>query len=534
MILGDPKRWDELAEAGIYGTVTLDEMLRRAARARGEDIAVSDHAGNAATWSELDRKADRLADFLLDLGLKQDDVVVVLSGANLRSIVSLMGISRAGMIAMPLSPLVGALEAGAIAESANARAIIADEQVGPCKTADTAAIAAFAAFNVRFLLGFGDMLPDGVIGLDEMLEGSIDAAGETSGALRGGRASDHVFVLTADGDDSNRFLAPRNHGQLAATAMPLALQGRISSASVLATPILPTSLNGLSLLACWLISSARLHFLAPWEPGDMVSGATEAEATHIALPGRLMATVGEIPDDVTLIRMWRDTVDSNAAGDAHALDTASLGEAGLMVWSGETQRNHIPLGGLCLDGETPPAILTPRIQGVVHKAENAVEPGSLMRGPLCVRGAGTPVMGFPKDPTGQDRFVDNGFMLTALRGELVEADGPKVRVLGSAGRTLKLGSMAFDPEAVDALYSQIEGVEDAAAIPVKHPVLGHVLTMAYTGDTTLSLKDVVAQLEASGISAHKIPASIAHVEAILRDGDGRPARDKRALAQMAG
>ena len=31
MILGDPDKWDAYAEAGIYGELTLDELLRRAA-----------------------------------------------------------------------------------------------------------------------------------------------------------------------------------------------------------------------------------------------------------------------------------------------------------------------------------------------------------------------------------------------------------------------------------------------------------------------------------------------------------------------
>ena len=116
-------------------------------------------------------------------------------------------------------------------------------------------------------------------------------------------------------------------------------------------------------------------------------------------------------------------------------------------------------------------------------------------------------------------------MLTGLRGELAEADGPVVRVLGAMGKSVRTGQIALDLAEVDTLYAGIEGLEDAAAVPVKHPILGHVLTMAYVGQAELMLEDVAEALEAAGISAYKMPVSLLRVDAIPRDADGAVARN---------
>ena len=90
---------------------------------------------------------------------------------------------------------------------------------------------------------------------------------------------------------------------------------------------------------------------------------------------------------------------------------------------------------------------------------------------------------------------------------------------------LKPSGIALDLAEVDTLYAGIEGLEDAAAVPVKHPILGHVLTMAYVGQAELMLEDVAEALEAAGISAYKMPVSLLRVDAIPRDADGAVARN---------
>ena len=525
MILGDPDKWDAYAEAGIYGELTLDELLRRAAIDHHAETALTCDEGIGAlrsmTWGELDTRVSRLSEFMRDLGLKQDDPVIVLAGAGPEAVTALLALSRAGMIAVPLSPVTGAREAASIAETLGVRAIIAESRVGPRELAQVAAMAAFSAFNIRFLLGFGAALPDGVIGLDDVLENDAADNGSAPGAIRGGRASDHVFVMTRDGDGEERCFPARNHGQLIAATLPLVAYGAFSANSIIATPLIPSSLAGLSLLSAWLINRAQMHFLPSWESEGIAEAAVAAGATHLVVAGRACGELGSTGEEMTLIRTWRDTMDADADATSSVIDAVSLGEAALMVYrGGETHGNIIPLPGLRLDGEGEPASLEPRIQGIVHKAGSTVEPGSLMRGHLSVRGPGTPVMAYSKDEAGKARFVDNSFMLTGLRGELIEADGPAVRVLGPMGKQLRTGQIPLDLSDVDTLYVSVEGIDDAAALPVGHAVLGHVLAMAYVGPAELTLEDVAGMLEETGVSAYKVPVSLLRVEEIPRDADG--------------
>lgn len=273
MILGDPKKWDELAEAGVYGTLTLDEMLQRAAAEEsGTQAALGDFVNEALTWAQLEARVARIADFLLDQGLKRDDTVVSLCGGGVNAIVTLLALSRAGMVALPLSPLTGARDLAEICEQFGARAIITETRVGPRQTAQTAAMAAFSAFHIRFLMAWGADLPDGVISLDEVLDLPPDENQTPATAMRGGRASDHVFVMTGDGDGDSRAFPARNHGQLVATAMPLTLKARLTANSVIATPMVASSLCGLSIVAAWLMTRSHLHYLPAWQ----VDGFAEA------------------------------------------------------------------------------------------------------------------------------------------------------------------------------------------------------------------------------------------------------------------
>ena len=542
MILGDPQKWDAYAEEGIYGQLTLDELLRRTAAAFGDDTAVvSAHAGKGAvelTWSDLDVRADRLAHFLLDLGLKQDDLVIVLAGASSEALVSLFGLTRAGMIAMPLTPAMGTPDIGDIASRLGAKAIITEAHTGPRATANTAALAAFSAFDVRFLLGFGDDLPDGVIALDSVIAGDLECEA-FKGPMRGGRAADHVALVTVDTTGNHRSFAARNHGQLVAAALPVVAYGRLDRDETIASAMVPCSLASIAgVILPWLLTRCRLLLLPSWDAEGLAANAASGGATIVALPGALENIAGEaLAADMRVIRLWRGTVlvrGTGASADDKLLDVVSLGEAGLIVHAAGTVHNHIPLDGLRLGGTSGSSILEPRVQGILHKAGSAIAPGSMLRGPLAVRGPGTPVMAYPRDEAGKDDFSANGFMQTGLRGEVVDAEGPGIQVLGALHGEKTSGGLPVDLAMADSAFAALASVSDAAALMREHPVLGGVVAMAYVSDGPVEMETIEGQLDALGCAANLYPVELVRVKAIPRDTAGNVLRGDLAALRLAG
>src|ERR1700712_1134422 len=108
MILGTPNAFPG---DGVYGRATLDDLFRRAALRDVEAIALidpphrtsfMDGAPGRLTWAQADRAISAMARTLRQLGLPTDAVVAVQLPNAIESIIALLGVIRAGMIAAPL------------------------------------------------------------------------------------------------------------------------------------------------------------------------------------------------------------------------------------------------------------------------------------------------------------------------------------------------------------------------------------------------------------------------------------------------
>jgi len=101
MILGDPKI------EGIPAT-TLDDLFRRAAMRRPDAIALADPpnretftdgAPRRLTFAEADRAISAIASQLRQLRLQTDSIVGVQLPNTVESVLTILGVVRAGMIA---------------------------------------------------------------------------------------------------------------------------------------------------------------------------------------------------------------------------------------------------------------------------------------------------------------------------------------------------------------------------------------------------------------------------------------------------
>src|SRR3954464_6071850 len=178
---------------------TLDELFRRTLVRRPDAIALVDPADRAAftdgrprrlTYRQADQAISALAARLRGFGLPTDSVVAIQLPNTVESVIALLAVARAGLIAAPMPLLWRHADAAAALSRVAARALIGCQRIGDAIHGDVAMHIAMETFTIRFLCGFGANLPDGVVPVDAIFEGRA----EPPPVQRPGDAADHLAL----------------------------------------------------------------------------------------------------------------------------------------------------------------------------------------------------------------------------------------------------------------------------------------------------------------------------------------------------
>lgn len=394
MILGDDE--DGSGQAARH-SATLDSLFRRAGVRHAHGVALADSpdryritggAPRSLTFADADRAITGVAAHLRSLGLPTDAMVAIQLGNTVESVIALLGVLRAGMIAVPLPLLWRKQEIVAALGQIGAKAIITAAHVGNIRTAEIAVEAAVELFTIRHVCGFGRNLPDGVVPLDER----TPASGEFGHApARPGQAAAHVAVVTFDVTPNGPVAVARNHTQLIAGGLAVLLEaGHPQDGAILSTVPL-TSFAGLALaLVPWLLSGGTLHLHHAFEPDAFAIQRKEVGAGLIVLPGATLPALGPStqPDNATIVALWRtpERLASQPAwhGAATLVDAAAFGELGLIA----SRRKP----------GAEPALLPYGVVGAPRGAKDApsfIETVRTAEGTLGLRGPMVPTHAFP-------------------------------------------------------------------------------------------------------------------------------------------
>jgi acyl-CoA synthetase (AMP-forming)/AMP-acid ligase II len=102
--------------------------IREFAATIPDTIAITD-GSRSLTYSELDLRANRLANHLLKAGLNSGDRVAILSANRLEYPEIAAGISRAGMVIVPLDSRLGSVEIAKILDHSDTSGLIAEDSL---------------------------------------------------------------------------------------------------------------------------------------------------------------------------------------------------------------------------------------------------------------------------------------------------------------------------------------------------------------------------------------------------------------------
>lgn len=420
------------------GGPTLDDLFRRAVAARPDALALVDPADRAAftdgaarrvTWREADRAVSAIASLLKSLGLPPGTIVALQLPNVAESVLTFMGILRAGLIAAPLPLLWRQAEACAALGRVSARALISCRRVGEANHAELAMHVAAETFAIRFVCAFGHPLPDGIIPLDEVFDAALTAPAPPNerGEDPAGRPAVVTFDVTADG-----FVpVARSHRELIAAGVAVAGAAEIAPDATLLGALLTASFAGIgTTIVPWLISGATLSLHQPFNPAVLAAQVCDVAV----LPGPVLPRLAETglvgpAGPATILAVWRAPermrVGPPWTAESRIVDVPVFGEIGLLPLARRAD-------GMPADVPAPP--------------ETASASLDLMRsasGTLAVRGAMVPAHpcppGSPRGPqfnlaVGRDGFVDTLFPchLDRATGRLV-IDGPPAGLVSVGG-----------------------------------------------------------------------------------------------------
>ena len=463
-------------EAGGNCT-TLDDLFRRAGERHPDMLALADPPNRESfidgapcklTYAETDRAISALAARLRRLGLQTDTVVAMQLPNTVESVIALLGVLRAGMIAVPLPLLWRQQEMVAALKSIGAKAIVTSSRIG--STAQSTSFAELAIqvaaelFPIRYICGFGRELPDGVVPLDDIFAPSHSDFLQPS--ARPGNAAAHIAVVTFDVSADGVRAVARNHIELIAGGLgPYLESGAALDESILSTIPL-SSFAGLALtLMPWLLGGGTLNLHHAFDPSTFAAQCRKQDGGTVVLPGLALASLTEAGhvggSSKTIVALWRspERIASNAPwrGEASLVDVASFGEAGLMAGlrGADGLPVPIPYGSI----------------GAPRGAAGAITVVEALRtaaGTLALRGPMVPAHAFPP---GAERgpephltvdalgFVDTGFICRLERdSQTLVIDSPP------AGITT-IGGYRFRQNAIDWLVAEADLDAVIVALP---------------------------------------------------------------------
>ena len=404
--------------------MTLDSLFQYALRRRPDAIALADPPNRESftdgpprrmTYAQADRSISAIAARLHALGLRADAVVGIQLANTVESVLAVLGVMRAGMIAAPLPLLWRQADLVDALGRLGAQAIVTTGRVGGFAPCEIAVQVAAELFHIRHICSFGPSPPDGVVPFDDIL--SEDTTAVPPRVTRVGNAANHIALVTWNVLPSGRAAVARNHTELIAGGFATVLECGLAQDAKMLGGFLISSFAGLaSTVVPWLLSGGTLALHHGFDAAAFAAQCRNDPCDAMVVPGTLVPllqdaglldsptlknvlAIWQAPERLSIAPTWRHP-------SARLIDMLAFGEIALLgSCRGPTGRPE-PLPAY--------EMLVPRGQtGGARIAEMA----RTLTGTLSLRGPMVPRHAFPP---GVEKF--HGARLQADPGGFVDTN----------------------------------------------------------------------------------------------------------------
>lgn len=471
MILGDSEQTSAAAAPGARAT--LDDLFRRAAQRNPDRIALADPPNRAnftdgtarrLTYAQADRMVSAIAKRLRDLFLPVDAIVGIQLPNTVESVLTFLGVLRAGMIAAPLPLLWRRGDMVAALGRIGTKALITCRQVGATDHADLAMQTAADVFPIRYVCAFGAGLPDGVVALDDLYADEKAQRPQLDRARADNRAA-HLALITWEASADSLAPVARNHAEIIAGGLAVLLEGRFESGATFLSAVPPSSFAGLAVSVLpWLITGGTLVLHQPFDPETLARQLREGCDAAI-LPAPVvprLVDAGLFASNVrTVMGLWRSPERMNSAPAWRQqltafIDIACFGETCVVASRrGATGRPApLPLGIVTAPRGAPGAVLVAELIPTRNQS-------LALRGPMVPRHAYPPGTehGGVADFKTADGVVDTGYPCRAdPETQTLMLTGPPDGIAGVGGYRFALSEL-------QRLITDIDSGGRIAALP---------------------------------------------------------------------
>ncbi len=549
MILSEPERIERYTRSGIWGQNTLDALLHRTAQEAPERTALVDPPNKQQIMDQLplrlsyaraDGIVENLADTFRTLGLAPDDVVAVQLPNTIEAVLTILACLRAGLIVCPLPVIWREHELAKALPNIAPRALITAGRIFDHEHADMMRNIAAELMTVRFVLGFGSDLPDGVMSLDASISNAGPEANSTSS--KDEIDANSIATLTWSAGNSEReYTIPRSHNQWISAGLMLMLESKLQPDSNILNPYPLTSLLPLGLMSAWLLSGGTLHQHHPFSQQDFLKQLQDENITFTCLP----PTASELFNDreKALIRstltslgciLHRPVIDSiNAsplAGMSDIIIDINVLEEFVCLADrrlGGKLKLSLPYGEINKPSDSLDQITLAEtmLSGSVLKSHFSAGKLSI-RSPMMFDCHYPPTISDAMDR--QLHINTKGFVDTTFKAMLVQDEDKEIELLQKPSETFQHGGVPVATDELDNLYAACEQLSDAAALPIDDPVMGKRILAAIVPNPgiSVSFEEFKQYLAARKVAPYKIPDRMITVKSIPRGRRGEVLRDK--------
>ena len=471
MILGNP----HTPQVVSGGRATLDDVFRRGVSQRPDAVALADPPNRKAftdgaplrlTYAEVNHFVSAVAARLHRLDLPVDSVIALQLPSTVETVITLLGVLRAGMIPALLPLLWRRSDAINALSRVDAKVIITASRVGATDYGHVAMHVAAEIFPVRFVCGFGAKLADGVVPLDDIFtDQKVDPLPPVRREVN---PAAHVALITWETTPEGLVPIARNHMELIAGGLAMLLEGQLQQQAVLLGACTMSSFGGLALTVLpWLLTGGTLSLHQPFDPAVLTMQCRHDRCDTVVVPGPLVSRLAEAgvfsSDNLrAVLGFWRSPERLPVSPPwqhpkAGLVDVVVFGETALFgARRGANGRAAaIPFG---------PVVAPRGAAGAVAVAELLrTEAGTIaLRGPMVPRypfppGAerGTAPY-FRADPSG---LVDTGYTCR------VDRDNRSMVVTGPPPGIVSVGGYRFLLSELQDLVGRVDAGAALAALP---------------------------------------------------------------------
>jgi non-ribosomal peptide synthetase component E (peptide arylation enzyme) len=497
MILG------EIADgSGTHAGTTLDDILRFNAARWPDAIALIDPPNRAAftdgeprrlTHAQADRMVSAIAERLRGIGLPADSVVATQFANTSESVLALLGIMRAGMIAAPMPMLWRCTDGIAALSRIGTKALMTCARIGETDHAGLAMQIAAEIFSIRHVCGFGAALPEGFMSFDDLFDETGSGSPAAPAQAPREHPALHVAAITFDMTPEGIVPVARSHAELLAGGLSVLAESRLAPDSVLLSSLPVASFAGIALtLVPWLLCGGTLRLHQPFDAAALSAQLQEQPCDLAILPGPLVARLAEAElftpphSPKNILAFWRapERLALSApwnVQNVNLIDVAIFGEIGLCATHrAEGKPAPIPFGKIRAPQGAPDAVI---VADIARSPAGNIGFGGPMapRHPLPPQAAKSTASYFK---TGDDGTIDTGYPCR------VDPETGGLVVTGPPAGLVCMGGYRFSLREVQGVVTQAD--KDASVVALPDTFAGHRL--AGTGKDRTAMRHTLAAM----------------------------------------